>query len=311
MPYIEVPILNPCNVVDKRRSLPAPYNFKHFDAWLGDEQVLPLETWSKDIQIWEFTDIFRVQVYADISPVRLRIRNERGAVVLQQIMDQVGIIAGKVYYQAQVAFDDPVFAEGGYFLPEMYAGDGEIISTEFTIWDVREKHYGSMLFRYGNLFNNDIIWEWREYMEFRTHAVIPYDSPGSVRTGYVDQPGAQVTVKGTSFRKFKLYIGQFGGLYPWQIDKMDDIINQNNFTSDGKPFAAVSGAAWSTKKIDRYPRAQWNIDMRETVNRRARRFEATGLQEKKVVIDYAVSLKLFGPTKGSANDNSIFISHIE
>lgn len=309
MPYIESAILNPINVVDKNRVLPANYNWHHFDGWLSTEQITQFETYKCDAQKWQLDDICFLQMRSDFSPVRLQVRNSKGRVVLSQVMDIVKVIGTKIYLQAQIAFDDPVFSEG-YYLLEFLAGDPVLITLEATLFHLKEKWPGTMLVKYGSLFNNEILWETRTYMTFRVDGVIPFQSTDSIATVYIDQPGSATNVKGDAFRLFKLIIGCDGGVPNWVPDKMEEIIIQNIAEFDGKGFAKVPQAKWSTKKIDRYPLAQWNIDMRESVNRRFKRFEATGIQEKKVAMDYIVEGKLFGPLKGAANDNTYTINTI-
>jgi len=60
-----------------------------------------------------------------------------------------------------------------------------------------------------------------------------------------------------------------------------------------------------------YSFAGWSLDIAETTNRRAKRFESTGIIEKKVVIDYFAESKLFGPIDGNAENTDYFISNIE
>lgn len=308
--YIEVPILNPFNFVDKNRQLLPNYNFKHFDGWKDNEQVLPFDTYKCYKQLWQNDDIAFLQVKADYSPIRVQVRNNKGLIVLSHVMSAVAVIGTDVYYQDQVAFDDAVFVEGFYVL-EILAGDPIFIILESSVLHIKEQHEGTLLLKYSSNFNNSILWETGIYMTFRVNGVIAFDHPASIRTVYVDQPGSEVTVKGDPYRVFKLFVGCDGGTPPWVIDKLEEIIDQNNVEYDGKPFAPVVGATWNTKKIDRYPWAQWNIEMREVNNRRAKRFESTGLQEQKVVIDYIVEGRLFGPIAGSANDNTYTINEIE
>lgn len=310
MPYLEVPLLNPINVVDENRVLPANYNWHHFDGWLSSEQETEFEAHKCDAQKWQQDDILQLQVRADFSPIRIQVRDRTGLVILSEVMDIVDTINGKSYFQAQIAFDDPVFAEEGYYLLEILAGDPILITLEATLFDVRAVHPGTLLVTYNNLFNNEILWETGIYMNFRVDGVIPFDAPGSVRTSYIDQPQSAVVVKGDPYRKYKLYIGTKGGVPNWVIDKMEEVIDQNQVTYDGKAFAPPSGAVWSTKRIERYPWAQWNIEMREVVNRRFKRFEEDGIQDQKVAMDYVISGKLFGPIAGSANDNTYTINHI-
>ncbi|MES2428247.1 MAG: hypothetical protein V4560_14805 [Bacteroidota bacterium] len=310
MPYIFVPQLNPVNVVDKNRTLANNYNWNHFDKWLSIEQITQYEQHKCDEQRWQFDDICWLQIQGDFSPVRVQVRNQRGLVILSQVMDIVATISGRSYFESQIAFDDPVFVDGGYFFVEFIAGDPILITLEATVWHVQERWPNTLLVNYSHNSNNEILWETGISMNFRVDAVIPYDMPASTRTVYTDQPQSAVTVKGAAYRKFNLIIGTEGGVPDWVIDKMEDILNQNNQDYDGKPFSAASGATWNTKKIERYPWAQWTIEMREEVNRRGRLFEVDGLQEKKVAMDYVVEGALFGPVSGPANDNSYTINHL-
>lgn len=308
MPYLEIPIMNPFNFVDKNRVLLPNYHFKHFDAWTSNEQILPYETHKCYKQKWQNNDIAFMQFQSDLTPIRLQVRNDKGLVVLSHEMSIVRTIGSRIYLQDQIAFDS--FTEGFYTL-EVNAGDPILITAISEPFHVKQEHENTLLVKFSNDFNNIILWETGVYITYRLDGVIPYESPVSIRTVYIDQTGSAKTVKGDAARKFRLYVGCEGGMPPYVIDKLDEIIDQNNVEYDAKEFAPVPGADWSTKKIDRYPWAQWNIDMRECNNRRAKRFETTGLQEKKVVIEYIVEGKLFGPIAGSANDNTYHIDDIE
>lgn len=309
--FLEVPHLNPINFVDKNRELLTNYNFKHFDAWKDCEQQLPFETKKCYYQKWQNNDIVHLQVKANFSPIRIKVRNETGLVVLSQVMDIVRTIGSTIYFQAQIGFDDTnIFPEGSYSM-EIIAGDPVLITLVSEKFYVSENHEDTLLFKYSNNFNDLILWETGIEMNFRVEGVIPFEAPDSIRTVYTDQRNSAATVRGDAYRKYRLYVGTAAGMPNWVIDKVEDIIDQNNLDIDNKPFAPASGATWNTKKIERYPWAEWNIEMREANNRRSKRFETSGLQEKKVVIEYIVEGKLFGPVEGEANDNTYTINDIE
>jgi hypothetical protein len=306
--YIEIPIMNPFNFVDKNRELIANYNFKHFDAWMSNEQIItPYEVYKCYKQPWQLDDIAKLQVQSDFTPIRLQVRNTRGLVILSQLMSVVRTIGSLIYLEDQIAFD--LFDEGIYTL-EVLGGDPVLMTIVSEPFCVKYNQPGTMLMNVSNQFNNEILWETGITINFRVNGVIPYDSPIAVRTVYIDQPGAASTVKGTASRKFKFYIGCNGGLPPWYVDKINEYLGQTDVIYDGKGFAAVPGVDWSTTKIERYPWAQWNIDMRQTTNTRMKRFEVTGLQEKKFAQDVIINTKLFGALYGSSNDNTITINTI-
>ena len=306
--YLSISLLNPFNFVSKDRELPLNYNWRHFDAFTSNEQiVLPYETYKCYKQKWQTNDIAKIQVESDFTPIRLQVRNSIGKIVLSQQMSVLRTVGERIFLEDQIAFD---FFEPGTYKLEVVAGDPALITLVSEPFQIAESWPSTILINYSNDFNNEILWETGITMNFRVDGVIPFDSPASTRTVYVDQPGSGVTVKGIPYRLFKLYIGCDGGVPPWVVDKLEEIIDQNNVTYDGKGFAPVEGAKFEANKIDRYPWTQWNIQMRETNNTRMKRFEPQGLQEKKYAQDVIIDTKLFGATYGASSDNSITINTI-
>lgn len=307
--YFSCSILNPINLVDANRELPLNYNWRQFDAFTSNEQIVsPYEAYKFYYQKWQTDDILKLQFKADFSPIILQVIDIKGAIVLSQEMSILRTIGTDYYFEDQIAFD--FFTPGTYKL-KVLGGDPAIITLISEPFKIAENWPYTILLNYANSFNNNILWETGITMNFRVNAVIPYDSPASVRTVYIDQPGADVTVKGIPYRLFNLYVGNDGGLPPWVIDKLEEIQGQTDVFYDGKGFApATSDAKFTTTKIPQYPWAQWLISMRETNNSRMKRFEPSGLQEKKFVEDFIINTKLFGPGYGSANDQSITINSI-
>jgi hypothetical protein len=310
--YIQSSILNPANLVDKNRELLPNYNFKHFDEWTDLEQQLPHQTKKCYKQKWQFDDIAKFQFKSDFTPIRMQIRNlDTKQVVVSEVNSILATIGSEIYTQNQFAFDDGNFEEGGVYQFEVIGGDPGLITLISDPFQVREEWPDTLLFKYWHDSNQSTyLWEIQDYVTFRCEGVIPFDVPASVRTVYTDQPQDQITVKGDPYRIFDLYVGHEGGFPNWVIDKLEEILDQNNLEIDGKPFAANTGATWTKKFIERYPWAEWNIKLRETVNRRAKRFEVTGLQEKKVVEEFYVEGKLFGPVHGAANDTTYRITQV-
>lgn len=299
---LKVPTLNPFNFVDLNREQATAYNFKHFDSWTTSEQVLLFEKGRCYAQKWQITDAPKIQFIADFSPIRLQIRAKSGLIVWQSVMDVKTTISSDIYFEDQIIFSG---LDDGYYVLEVLAGDPALITLQSEPFHLQQKQEGTLLFKYSHPSNNNILWETGIEMIFRVDGIIPFDRPDSSRTVYVDQKANMKTVKGDPYRVFRLFVGNTNaGIPNWQIDKLEEIIDQANLEIDGKGFAPVSGANWTAKKVDRYPYHQWSIEMRETNNRRSKLFEVSGLQEKKVIIEYIVESKLFGPIEGDAATNT-------
>lgn len=307
---LEIPDLTPLNFVDKNRTLLPNYHWRHYDMWKWDEQLMEMESAPCKHQKWQNDDIIFLQFPCSISPLTLKVRNSKGKVVVSHIMDQVAVINSRAIYQDQIALDDlELFPEGLYWV-EVWAGDPVQILLECDLIHVKPDHPGTLLLKYSNDYNNEILWELREYMTFRVDGVLPLDETDSNRTTYIDQRWNTATVKGVTFKIFKLSVGTQGGSPKWYFDKLENILDQTNVSIDGKSFAANVGAKIVKKKIDRYPLWQGEIDMLQVANNNSKRFNGSGFVPDKWATTYTIEGELFGPIHGPGNDNTYLIDKL-
>jgi len=308
--YIEIPTLSPLNFVDKNRVLPANYHFKHFDAWKSDEQILPLYQAFKYEQKWQKNDIIILPAKSNFGPINVRIYNEYNDLIDQSNMNAIGVVGDDTYWALSVSLN--LLEEGCYYIEKTVGeGDGKIELQSETFM-VRESHPGTLLYKFFNSFNNEVFWENLSYIMLRVEGEIKQYDTNGIRRVYVDQPNTSQTIKGVSSRQFKLFAGSSLGIPDYLADKLQTIFDQDNVDIDGKGFSALnSGAKFNPERADLYSFAGWSLDIAETTNRRAKRFESTGIIEKKVVIDYFAESKLFGPIDGNAENTDYFISNIE
>src|SRR5574337_926307 len=192
--YLSSSILNPLNLVDKNRELLPNYNWRHFDKFTSNEQiVVPYETYKCYKQKWQTNDILKLQFKSDFSPIRLQVRDNKGSIVFSHQMSLLRTIGDDLYFEDEIAFD---FFEPGTYKLEVVAGDPALITLVSEPFQIAENWPYSILLNYSNSFNNEILWETGITMNFRVDGVIPFDSPNSKRTVYIDQPGSGATVKG-------------------------------------------------------------------------------------------------------------------
>ena len=306
--FLEVSHLVPLNFVDKNRYLPNNYNFKHFDGWFAEEQKIEFEQGQCYYQKWQQDDIIPLQIKANYDPIYWRVRDNTGAIVDSDLMTNVITLFGTSYFESSIALNS--FPEGFYKV-EIVAGDPVQTTLESETIEIREQWENTLLFKYRNNFNNNILWQTGIYFNLRVDGVIAEFTPISTRTVYIDQPGSAKTVYGTAARTFNLFVGNQMGMPNWIADKLEEIFDQNSVDIDGKAFSAIEGAKLTPKRIERYAWVQWSMEIREALNRRSKRFESTGITEEKITQDYFVSLKLFGPISGSAQDTSAIITKVE
>jgi hypothetical protein len=308
MSYLQISTLVPMNFVDRDRSLPPNFHFRHFDGWKASEQRLHFEQGIHVFQKWQKSDIIFLQVEADYDPIFVKVFKSNGEEIggLQQQMDLVATVAGRSFFESQLALDD---LDEGYYQIEIHAGDPVQVVLESEIIHVLESHPGTLLLKYWNSFNNNILWQTGIYFNFRVEGILHEFTPGSSRTTYIDQPNNAQTVKGTAYRSFKLFAGNENGIPNWMADKLEEIFIQNNVEIDGKGFAPAPGAKLTPARIENYAWSRWDLELRETVNRRAKRFDSEGILDQKVAIGYTVEGSLFS-AEGSTNNNTYEINKL-
>jgi hypothetical protein len=310
MPYIQISNLVPLNFTQKGRTLDAIYNFKHFDGWQPNEQLAPWESAPAWHQKWQKNDIIFFQVKCDFDPIYIDLINDRGWSVRQIQLAVVRQIGTDFYLQGQLALDN--IPEGCYTI-ELSAGTPILITLESNEIEVKEQQPGTLLYKYSNNMNDkNILFETGIYFLFRVEGYIKKFVPVTSRVVFIDNPFNAKTVQGVTARSFTLYAGEARGLPDYMVDKLNDIFTLTNVEIDGKGFSALeSGTKWVPAREEGYGWSGWTLEVTETLNRRAKRFETTGVVDKRVLIDYIVEGKLFGPTRGSANDNTYTINEIE
>jgi len=311
MAYIEISKLVPLNVVDQNRTLLDNYHWKHQDAWMSHEQFMEMESGPCKPQKFQNNDILFLQVMSDFSPIFVKVRRvSTGEIVLSHQMTNVATVGLKSYFEDQIAFDNlTLFAEGKYQV-EFYGGDPIQISLITEPIYIKESHENTLLCKYYNAFNDEILWETDIYFMFRFDGVIPFEKTGSTKTVYIDQIYNAKTVKGKSFRIFKLVCGTQGGSPKWQFDLLEEIMCQTNVEFDGKAFTGIVGSQFNIKPIDRYPYWYGDMEVMESLNKSAKRFSGSGILLQKWATDYTIEGALFGPIDGSANDNSYLIDRL-
>lgn len=311
--YVEISNLCPLNFVDKARVLGPNYNFKHMDAWLTDERRLPFMYAPKTHHKWENGDIIFLQIKCDFDPALFRLVDENGFQIIDINMTIIKQVGADFYMFGAMSLTD---VAKGCYRAELHMGnyddpDHLVLESEELL--IAPKWPGTLLIKYSHHLNtNDSIFENNLYYLLRVEGYLyELDFIGN-RVVYIDNPFNAKTVKGRSARLWKLFLGNGAGVPDCIPDKIQDIMDLSSVDYDGLGLSAAdSGQKLEAIREDNVSNAAWTIVLRETTNRRAKRFDGTGIVLRRVVIDYIVEGKLFGPTRGSANDNTYTINEIE
>lgn len=306
MSYIFISNYVPLNIVSKNRALEATHNFKHFDAFKTAERILPWQQAPQYRQKWQKNDIIFIQIESDFDPINIKLIDSEGSIFQDFVTTIKAVIDGRIYSEAAIALD---LVPKGVYKVDISGGGIEL---ESECLEVAEQWPGTLLYKFNHNTNKGMLWQTGIYILLRVEGTIALFNPIGARTVYIDTPYNSRTVKGYSARSFINYIGDESGVPDYIADKIQDAYDCNNLTIDGKGFTAKDdGTKLVAKREEDVAFAGWSIEITEALNRRGKRFEATGIIEKRVVVDYIVEGKLFGPIYGSANNNTYTLKKVE
>lgn len=312
---LDIPELNPIKFYELDPIENAIYNFKHFDRYWFEEQILSFQQLVQWSQPWQVDDVIRLQFSANYSPIQVDFidcngKNVSGMSFASNIIATNYAEPGFQKSEVEMSLDP--LAEGYYYLL-LTAGSGgsekKYISERIY---VLEKHENTLLLQYKNSRNkSDIAFDSGIEFNLRVPAVLQDFSPGSDDVVYKDQSRNITTLSSIPFRNFKMIIGDARGLPDYMADKINRLFGCNSILIDNKVFARAEGAKMERNGDRLYPMAGWTLDIVEGLNRTGTRFSSDGQGEDELSIAYDIETKMFGAFNAPASSNVVRVYKIE
>lgn len=303
--------LNPLKFQRRGYANADPYNTKYFEDWSFAETIRNFEHEVGHLQPWQNNDIIELCLLSNYAPFSAKLVDCSGAVVDTFLFTRVPVstdASGLYAYFLSVALTS--YPEGVYRL-EIYAGSPVVVDTLDSEWfSLKELHENSVLLNYTHGSNDyDVPFESGVAFNLRTLGGFAEYAPKTDRVVFIDQPRNGVQLDAKSYSIWKLFIGDAFGVPDWFIERINAVFCCDTVTIDGKRFVANDGAQVEPNREKDFPLAGWSIELRPAVASNSKRFVAagTGPGAPTSTLVYNIETRGFGPSTGTASDNTVQI----
>lgn len=311
-----IPHINPVKFYDVTRSNIDAYFTKHFDAYPFDERLYEWQDPVQFTQLWQTTDIIKLQFESNFDPIIVELIDENGdaeitLAALTGLPNQY--IAGLFSYEAEMSLAD---VPTGCYKLKITAGSGGDQAVYLSDWQhVSAEPYerSTLLLKYKHSrFHEDVMFETGIEFQFRLPGYLGFLKPGNIREAYRDQKQNPAILSSRTFRGYPVFFGDEFGLPDDVIDKLNRIWGCDSVSIDGKSFAA-DAAEFELVEIDngRYPKRGVKLQVVEGINRASSIFSPTIDTTKKLMYAVSVDAKVWGDTSNQGSANTVPVITIE
>lgn len=313
--FLYIPHLNPVRFYAADRANIDAYFHKHFDQFPFAERLYEWQDPIDFVQIWQSTDIIRLQFESTFDPITVELLDENGDDVLT-LPALVGLpnayLAGTYSYEVEMSL--ATVATGCYRL-RITAGSGEGAKTYLSGWqhvsDTPFEFPTMLLEYYHNRFHGDVMFETGIQFQVRMPGYTGFMKPGRVTEAYRGQKQNPVVLSSRPFRSFPVQFGDEFGLPDDAIDLLNWIWSCDTVTIDGKPFAAAEAEFEFVETDSRYAKRGVKLMLQEGLNRASSVFAQTLDTNKKLNYAIAVEAKVWGDTSNQGSSNTVPIYTVE
>lgn len=315
--FFYIPFINPVKFVDKAQTNPAAYNTKHFEDYLFKNR---LYEWQRQVgfaQVWQTTDIIKLQFEATFDPIIVDLLDENGnsAITLPALIGLQNKFIPNLY-SFEIAMSLAGLSSGIYTLQVTAGSSGpqQKIYTSGCLYIYDGILADTILLEYWhNRYHEDVIFETGVKFQIRVHGSFSFMTPGTTSERYKDQAYNPEILSSRSFRQWTVHFGDLYGLPDDMVDLLNRIWTCNNVLIDGKAFGAVDG---KLEFIDggsefEYPKRGVKIMVEEGINRRSKIFAVDTDTTKRLVTSIIVDAKVFGDISNQGSANTVPVINIE
>lgn len=278
-----IPALNPLRLIPANDSLPADFATWPFDRGFYEDQIRSWELKTSYQQKWNLND--RIYLYIDSLATSLIVHlvNEDGRELGTPLELTGTAIAdnnapnGDPYltyytsfrlediYELPVDLDQQIF----YFVVEHVYGDP---GDEDSIYHVSEPQFfrrkgwdDTVLIEYSNDETDyDVYFETlNNLFKIRVEGFVKPDEFGAHDTAFEDQQYFNRKLQSIPTRVYQFALGGYEGMPDYIRDKVNCAFSCDRIRIDGIRFSKDTGAKWSSKAVDGYPKRLATIQLQE------------------------------------------------
>ena len=311
-----IPFLNPVKFYKVDRANISTFFTKHFDDFTFEERNAQLQ-WNDQVsfkQIWQTTDIIKLQFESEFDPLIVELVDVHGVSVIT-LPALIGL--QNQYFPTTFSFEVSMSLAGldtGCYYLKVTGGTGdeqEVYESRY-MYISSEQIENSLLVEYWhNRFHQDVIFETGIKFQYRVPGHFGRLTPGRLVEKYKDQRQSPALLSSQAYRKFDLVFGDEFGLPDDEIDLLNRICGCHNINIDNKLWAVDEKDEFEFIDIDNHPKRGVKLIVAEGINRYSSVFTQTTDAGKKLTYAIMVEGKVWGDLSNQGSSNTVPIFTIE
>jgi hypothetical protein len=304
------PELNPVIFYDDTLTTLNAYHTKHFELFPFEKRGHPWLQKASFGQVWQTSDIIRLQFEGNVDPVIIELVNERGysEITLPAIVG----LPNKFYpgtFSFEVEMSLSGVPAGCYRLKRtMGSGDNQKVQYSGCQYVSDEDIEGTILIEYWNSrFHKDVIFETGIRYQLRIPGWIDYDklTKPKRQESFRNQKYTNTILSSKSAKNFPVHFGDEFGLPSDITNIIEEIFSCDNVLIDGKPFCLADDSKFEYTEVEKYRSRGMSAVIEPGINRNSRVFTVSSDPNKKLAYGIVVDKKVFGDTSNQGSSNAV------
>lgn len=313
---IYIPEVNPVMFYESDRANLEKYYTKHFEKWMFPERILDWQQPEEYCQIWQTTDIIKLQFESTFDPIVVKLLDSDGNIAIE-LPALIGLpnifLPGTFSFEVSMSLAD--LETGCYtLLIELGTGDSQKLLVSGCQYISAEQIPNSIILEYWHSakYHKDVVWATEIKMQYRVHGHFGFLEKTRTDTMYRDQRYNPAILQSKSVKQWPLYFGDEFGLPDDHINLIDEIFGCDNVLVDGKPFGLTDNNKSEFIEIGyEYPKRGVKYTVEEGINRNSRIYAVETDTLKKLATTIIVDAKVFGDTANQGSGNTVPVITIE
>jgi hypothetical protein len=290
---IIIPFINPVKYTESQFADLPEYQSKHMDDYPYFETIKKYEQHRRFFQPWGSSDSIYQQVFSNVGPVTLNVKDCHGNILLSQnFIQRQEDENNPTLFLYESDLDLAPFGARKFYLEIAFAGTYKVISEPMEILsDTSETIFAE----YTNTpFYEGLIFQDGFKPGIRFYGRLKYKKTSSIVTSYEDDPLDAEILNARNFRLFTLFISSASGIPDYFADKLARVLHVNDLWIDGRAYSCLVNDL-SENTVEFYPMKGWSVEIRERYNRTAKYFSTDVNTNQQVVMMANVESKGFIP----------------
>lgn len=279
---IFIPFINPVKYTESEFVDLPQYASKHMDDYPYYDTIKSYEQKRRFFQPWSLNDGIRQQLFSNVGPVALNVKNCHGRTIFSDNFIQRQEDANNpTLFRYDSDLDLSIFDPMRFYTEINFNGLYKIISEPMEILaDIRETLYGEYV---NKPFYEGIIFQDGFTPSIRFKGRLKYKKTSSRITAYEDDPLNSEMLDAKNFRVYTLFIACPSGIPDYFADRLARILRCNNLRIDGKYYTCIQEDL-EPEEIEYYPMKGWKVEVRERFNRTGKYFSTDVNTDNEIIM---------------------------